>query len=693
MSFLTPLFLLGLAGLAVPIIVHLIQRERKNVVRFPSLMFLQRIPYQSVRRRRIRNWPLLLLRLAALALIVAAFARPFLRREALAAVAAGGAREVVVLVDRSYSMGYGDRWTRAVAAARQAVDGLAPGDRASIVLFASGAEVVLRSAADRGRLAAALATARPGPGTTRYGPALKLAGSIAGESPLPRREVILISDFQRSGWQGAEGVRLPDGVVMTPVVIGDRDTANVSVAPVSIQRSTFAGQERVTVTGGGLNHGATAVTNLPIALEIDGRLVQTEHLNLEPGGAASISFTAFSPSAQGTRGTVRVGPDALAADNAFNFVVAPRQPLRVVVAERPRSDAGASLYLSRALSLGEDPAFAPSVKSIDGLTVEDLQRAAVVILNDAPVTALAAERLGGFVARGGGLLVAAGEHASWPAPSAAAAAADVLPGMPGATVDRSEGRAARLGSLEYGHAIFEPFRAARTGDFTSARFYRYRAVAPAKDAQILARFDDGAPALLERRIGSGRALLWTSSLDLKWNDLPLKAVFLPFVHRIGTDLAAYRERPLWLTVGEVLEPSRPAAVPGQARAAASRMVLTPAGARVALDGEGPEVLQLQEQGFYEIRAQGRDAAAATVVASNVDLSESDLSPMEAADVVAGATGRAGGWAAQDAAAVATDQEHEQNQRLWWYLLFAGLLLLGLETLIGNRQSRAGTVRA
>lgn len=692
MAFLTPLFLLGLAGLAVPIIVHLIQRERKNVVRFPSLMFLQRIPYQSVRRRRIRNWPLLLLRLAALALIVAAFARPFLRREALAAVAAGGAREVIVLVDRSYSMGYGDRWTRAVAAARQAVDGLGPGDRASIVLFASGAEVVLRAAADRGRLDAALAAARPGPGATRYGPALKLAGSIAGESPLPRREVILISDFQRSGWQGAEGVRLPDGVVVTPVVIGDPETANVSVTPVSIQRSTFAGQERVTVTGGALNHGTTAVASLPIALEIDGRPVQTEHVNLEPGGAASISFTPVSPSAQGTRGTVRIGPDALAADNAFNFVVAPRQPLRVIVAERPRAAAGASLYLSRALSLGEDPAFAPSVKSIDGLTAEDLQRAAVVILNDAPVTPLVAERLGGFVAKGGGLLVAAGEHASWPAPGAAAAAADVLPGTPGSTVDRSQGRAARLGSLEYGHAIFEPFRAARTGDFTSARFYRYRAVAPVKDAQILARFADGAPALLERRIGSGRVLLWTSSLDLEWNDLPLKAVFLPFVHRMGADLAAYRERPLWLTVGEVLEPSRPAPVPGQTPAAAARMVLTPGGARVALDGEGPDVLELQEQGFYEIRAQGRDAAAAMVVASNVDFSESDLSPMEAADVVAGATGRAGGSAAQGVTAVATDREHERNQRLWWYLLFAGLLLLGLETLIGNRQSRAGALR-
>ena len=113
MSFLTPLFLAGLAGIAIPVIIHLIQKERKNVVAFPSLMFLRRIPYQSVNRRRIRNWPLLLLRVAALAIIVMAFARPFLKRDAFAAAAAGGAREVVILLDRSYSIGYGDRWARA----------------------------------------------------------------------------------------------------------------------------------------------------------------------------------------------------------------------------------------------------------------------------------------------------------------------------------------------------------------------------------------------------------------------------------------------------------------------------------------------------------------------------------------------------------------------------------------------------
>ena len=104
MAFLAPLVWLGLATLAVPVIIHMIQRERSEVIEFPSLMFLRRIPYHSFRRQRIRHWLLLLLRCAAIALLLAAFARPFLRDQAMAS-AAVGPREVVVLLDRSLQHG------------------------------------------------------------------------------------------------------------------------------------------------------------------------------------------------------------------------------------------------------------------------------------------------------------------------------------------------------------------------------------------------------------------------------------------------------------------------------------------------------------------------------------------------------------------------------------------------------------
>jgi hypothetical protein len=689
MSFLTPLFLLALTGLAVPVIIHLIQRERKNVVQFPSLMFLQRIPYQSVQRRRIRNWPLLLLRLAALALIVAAFARPFFRRAELAAAGAGGAHEVVILIDNSYSMGYADRWTRATAAAREAIGQIGPSDRATIVFFSSGGEVALKSTPDRSRLNAAVATGKPGAGATRYGPALKLAGSIASESSLPNREVIMISDFQRSGWQGAEGVRLPDGVTLIPKPITDSSTSNLSVTPVSLQRSTFSEQDRVTVTGGLTNHSPSAASNIEVSLEIDGRAVQTERVSVEPNSSAAVTFAPFTPAARSTRGTVRVANDKLPLDNAFNFVVSPKEAIRIIIAERPGAPRGTSLYLSRALALGETPPFDIVTRSIDSISTDDLQRASVVILNDAPVAQLTAERLGAFVARGGGLLIAMGSRATWPTGTGSI---DILGATLGQPIDRTTGQAARLGALEYGDPIFEAFRAPRSGDFSGARFYSYRAVTPVKDGQVLARFDDGTPALVARRVGNGRVLLWTSSLDLQGNDLPLKAVFLPFVHRMVTALASYTERPSWLTVGDVLEAGRAAPVPGASRQVQPRVVLTPSGERVMLDGEGPDVLELAEQGFYEVRAQGRDAAPPMTVASNVDLSESDLTPMDPQEVVAGVLGRAGGAVPAGTNVSTTDQEQEKNQRVWWYLLFAGIVILGLETLVGNRISRSGPVQ-
>ena len=108
-----------------PVLLHLTQREKKQIIRFPSLMFVRRIPYQSVRRRKIHNWLLLMVRLAALALIIPAFARPFFAAATtLRSPAAPGAREVVVLLDQSYSMGYGDRWERARAAAHDALQRL-----------------------------------------------------------------------------------------------------------------------------------------------------------------------------------------------------------------------------------------------------------------------------------------------------------------------------------------------------------------------------------------------------------------------------------------------------------------------------------------------------------------------------------------------------------------------------------------
>ena len=697
MSLLAPFFLLALGALAVPVLIHLTQRERKAVVEFPSLMFLRKIPYESVQKRRIRDWLLLALRLAALVLIVAAFARPFLRGGQLAA-ATGGARDVVVLLDRSYSMGYGDTWARAQQAAAQAIASTTAADRISVVLFADNAEVTLRSTPDPSRAVAEINAASPGPGATRYGPALKLAGSLLVESRLPRREVIVVSDFQRGGWQPDETLRLPAGTVLSTVIVEGVTGSNLAVTPVALQRIRVAGQpERVGVTAGVLNRGADTIAGVPMQLEIDGRVVQTLPVDIAPNASATRTFAPITLTAAHTRGTVRLGtaaqsPDALPLDNVFHFVITPSAPVPVTVVSQGRGDA--NLYLSRALDIGEAPRFEASLQAADALAGDALSRARLLVLNDVPIGEVAAAKLVTFVEGGGGLLLAAGPRATWPASREAWLPARLLN-----PVDRTRGTPAKLSGMDYGHAVFEPFRGPRTGDFSGARFYSYRGLAAAKDATVLARFDTGEPALVERMAGRGRVIIFASTLDLSWNDLPLKPVFLPFIHQLGRYLSGFREQPAWVTVGQVLDVTAAEVAAGATTAGRAaqgpRTVLMPSGQRrdmpVPIAAEGAArpsaAIELFEQGFYEVRGSGPDAGPVIVAASNLRLAESNLERMDPNDLVVAVSGDGltGSIAGQD---VIPDEAQELAQRFWWYLLFAGILLLIAETVLAQRLSRA-----
>src|SRR5690606_26117078 len=134
-SFLVPAFLAGLAALAVPVILHLARRQPDRAVEFPSLMFVRQLPHRSTQTRRIRHWLLLVRGSAALAVIVLPFARPFLDRPVAMPTSLLGGREVVILLDRSQSMGYDGRWARAQDAAREAIDALGQADRATLVLY------------------------------------------------------------------------------------------------------------------------------------------------------------------------------------------------------------------------------------------------------------------------------------------------------------------------------------------------------------------------------------------------------------------------------------------------------------------------------------------------------------------------------------------------------------------------------
>ena len=683
MAFLTPFFLLGLSAIAIPVLIHLIQREKKRVIEFPSLMFVRRIPYQSVRRRRIRHWALLLMRAAAIALIVAAFARPFIHQGTVATAVGGGAREVVILLDQSASMGYGDHWSRARDAARAVVRGLGADDRATLVLFDKNAEENMRATSDRTRLEAAINAAHVGSGATRYGPALKLAESILSRSAIKRREAVLVSDFQRSGWSGSEEVRFPEGMTVSTVSVASPNSANLAVPSVTFARASFSGQERITVTAGLSNKGDEPLKDVPVTLTIDGHEIQTERATVAPHAAGSVTFAQFTLTGPNVRGSVRAGADLLPADNIFHFVLAPSEPVSLAIVDSgDRSDG--SLFLSKALSIGTTPTFHVDVASASRVTPTAFDKRAVAVLND---TMFPPAGGGGvlkrFLERGGGLLVVTGDHTTWPPGEA-----ELLPGRLGATVDRTSGRSGSLGYLDYSHPVFEVFKAPRSGDFSAAHVFRYRALQTLPTDRILARFDDGAIAAAERKVGAGRAIVWTSTLDDSWTDIGVKPIFLPLVHQLVRYLAHYEPATSWFTVGQVLDLT--ARAKGRADKS-DRIVVTPSGERISQSsaGEGSEgLLELNEQGVYEVRSSGAAAGRPEAIAVNLEPAESDLASIDPRELVAAVTGHATLVEAQPAQAQEmTREESERRQSLWWYLLMAGLLLLAAETVISNHLSR------
>lgn len=705
LRFLVPAFLLGLASLVIPVVVHLTRKRKAQVVEFPSLMFLERVPFQAESRRRIHHWLLLLIRALAVALIVTAFARPFLEDVEVTAGVAGGPREIAILVDRSYSMGLGDHWERALDAARDVVREMGPLDRASLVFFARNAGVAVRSSVDRSRLMAALDTVEVSDESTAYGPALKLAQTLLEETDLPGRELVFIGDFQRAGWTGDEGVLLPGGTTVTPLDLSSVAPANHAVASVSLARQRVGGRDRVLPTARLTRVGGDGSMEVEAVLEVDGMEIGRRRVTLPAAGAVSVTFDAFSVSRDFTRGSVRIAdPDALAPDDVHFFVLSPGRSISVLVLDEGGSRGASSLFLTEALSISEENAFRVTVREGGGISQADLAETSVVVVNDRPVPGGgAAQALRAFVEGGGGLLVLLGERVRLPAELG-----DLLPGAHGEPRDRRNGRGGRLGYLDYTHPVFEIFRGPRSGDFTGARFFRARdlQMGDSETGQILARYDDGSVALAETRAGEGRVLVWTSTMDGYWNDLAQQPVFLPFVHQLVRYASGRTESVSSFPAGQIIDVTDATAMAtaglGEVADALAgneeRVALTPSGETVVLPtGGGPHFLRLAEQGIYEVRSPGEADGRPLAVAVNVDLGEGDLASLDVEEflvsVAPGSSDAGTPRVSGSREARLRLEDQERRQSLWRFLLMGAFLLLAAETLVSNWISRRAGKRA
>jgi hypothetical protein len=675
MSFLVPAFLAGLAALMVPVLLHLRRRDRDTPQRFPSLMFLEQLPIRTADRRRITDWPLLLLRALALALLVLAFARPFVSARRVAS-AADARRTVIVLLDRSLSMSHHDVWPAALDSARRVVDALRPGDRVAVVLFDDEAEVVQPLTSDPALARGALARARPGAGGTRYAAALRAARQVVAGERGERVEVVVVTDLQRSGVSGVAGLELPRSFVVRTAAVTARDRANARVGAVDARRGVRGGREIVSIRARVESRNAPASRRMSAMLRLNGRPSGTVLVDVPATGDAPVVFESVPLPAGLVNGEITIDPDALAADDTAHFAFSSDDALRVLLVADDDETAGESMYLERALAIGGAAAVRLERRRVGRLDARALDSAALVLLWDTAVPGgTAGAALTEWVRRGGGLVVVAGRRLG-----VRASSTSIVPASVAGRADRSGGQGGSFGDVRMEHPLLVPFRDARA-TLHAPRFLRYARLEPAARSEVVARFDDGAAAVVERREGAGRVVMVAVPLDARAGDFPLQPAYLPFVQRLVVYTAGREATSLaratgesWLLPGALREP----------------VVSTPAGSivRPARDARGATVA-VREAGVYSLYDGAVRGVPLRLLAANAPAAESDLTPITPAELLVGTTQ---GATTPAGAAPPSPDAAERRQSLWRLLIGAFALLLVVEMIFANRGWRGSADR-
>jgi len=673
MSFLTPLFFLGVAALAAPILVHLVRRTRARKVQFPALVFVRQVPQRTIRRRTLQNVLLLLLRCLAILLIVIAFTRPFFSGGSAAKenTAAGA---TVVLVDNSLSMRRDPLFAEAIKRAEAIVDEARNDEQLAVLSFDKRYAVVSRFTADKNRLRLAIRSISAGWDGTDYEQALRGAESLLGEIETSGpKKIVMISDFQAPGWnQNTATFKLANTTQLTTIdVASNEPVPNIAITNVEARGVVFGQKYLDNLAVHISNFGDTPRDRIQIDFQINEQTVEKRDISLNGRDSKVIEFTGFNLNEGANRCTIDVVSGDFAPDNRFYFTLRRETPAKALIAEsasRGRSD---SLHLQSALTTNDDLPFTFTLKSTGSVDPSGIAEYALVVLNDAgPISGALADALIKFVEAGGQLIVSTGPRTT---ADSFNALQRIMPASLREAVQTKAGESVAMTNVKFDHPIFEVFQ--ESGRLAAAHIIGYFRSEPTATATVLAQFEDGSPALVESRTGKGRVLLFASSLGPSWNDLPLTPQYLPFIHQM-VRYAGARDENSWYGLGQTFTVRKSAN--GQIPP-----VDTPGGARLSEGRNSPDgdlLVTARELGFYRLRYNGEPGFAAI----DTDGAEGDFTKVNLAEFVAGVSGGTGTGEGGDANRNASGEEVEGRQRVWWSLLLLALLLLLAESVLARR---------
>jgi len=674
-NFLNPVFLFGLLAAAIPIVIHLFTRKRPREVLFSSLEFLSEVNRSEIRRIRIKQWLLLLLRTLAVIALALAMARPVL--ETGLGARQGAATTAIVLVDRSGSMesrtGSGTLIEEARRTLETLLATLGPSDEMLLVTYDESAQPLSATPlTDLARLRAATQAVTAGARRTDHRLALAAAARALAESRSLNRELFWISDFQASGFAAAESddpspasFTLPTGPwgqvrsYLIPLAPGARpNAALIEAVPAP------AGQEAaITVTGRGFETTAgdvaAQVRELPGGADLGRGFIP---LPAQGDASTLIPITRLPDPG----GEVVIPDDALALDNRRVFAAGRAGTLRVLLRED-----GPPSPLRMALEAGS-PASGLAIEVADpGTLGARLGDADALVLNDL-------ERLGptelqaalDYLRGGGSMLLVMGRAADstfW-SPMLAEIGAGRLTGLENAPA----GEGWRLRRRVPGHPALAGFPARPGEALSTARFQTVRGFRPAARARVLLEFDRTHPALVEAE----RCLVFLAPLDIQASDLPVSGAFLPLFHQVARVMARG-------TAAASLVPGDRYSAPA---GTGSWRIEDEAGREVGLEmmtAHGATRLlsaTLERPGLYRVLQGGQMRASFAV---NPDPRESDLRTLpDAALLRAFPSGRVS-LLRPGADLGRRVRESRHGLELWPYFVALALTFLVAETVLGR----------
>ena len=559
--FVNPTLLMGLAWVAAPVLIHLLLRDRVRRVAFGTLRFFGGVSKKMLRRKRFQELLLIALRTIACALVALAFARPILG-------ALGGAvdnpladvsKARVVVVDVSGSMA---RATDAKGLQDQVLPwlrDLGSAGACALVSFDSTPRVPAPFAKGTTEARKGVTTLRPGHAGSNALAGLRKADDLLGGVPAAAKEIVLVSDLQRAGWDDSPGdwKLTPGTQLLVQSMPFRQQPGNLAIVEGSYPESLVREAAPQNIAVRIVNNGKNPARAVKVSLRVNGKRVKTKEVNVPAGGRAAARFRHVFDKGGDNPCVVSLDTsDLTAEDNRlyFNARVTPKIRILLVSTTGPGRANTSEFFLRAALSPGQQSPFEVKSVPVGKVTAASMQSATVAILADVNVPVSLASALKQLLERGGGVLLLPGSNVK---PAAfAAALGDLAPCKLAKIVapKRPDGSPLETGlsSIDYTHPAFEVFLAPHHGAFGTLRYKRYWEASGAQLSRVLAKYDDGRQAILERKVAKGTCVLWLSAIDLGWSNLPFRALYLPMLHQTIRYLAVRTEQRTGYTVGEVL---------------------------------------------------------------------------------------------------------------------------------------------